>query len=162
MKLSPIQRAILAAHIIANPDIEVAAALDQRDDTTLTALYNLDSGFIVWRDAVQPEEYREALVWTEIDALSIGKARIWEWITQGMTASFDATKGNVRQGLQDAFENTAMTRTQMIALAKEIASVSQSLFATGTGTNADPGVRMVTGLVTIENIGRALNESEAA
>jgi len=162
MALDENQRATLAAHIKANADLDVAAALAQRNDTELTRLYNLDSGFTVWREAVQPEEYREALVWTEIDALPAGKARIWEWITQGMTVSFDATKDNVRKGLADAFDGNMTTRGQMLAVAKELATVNQSIFATGTGTNADPGVRVATGPLTILDVGRALNENEAA
>ena len=136
--------------------------LVQRNDTELTRLYNLDSGFIVWRESIQPEEYHQALVWTEVDSLTAGKARIWEWLTQSMTASIDATKINVQQGLADVFPSDETTRGQLLALAKELASVSQSIFATGAGTNANPGIRVVTGKLTIDDVGRAINEREAA
>lgn len=159
MALDITQRTTLAAHIRANADPDVVAALAGRNDTELTRLYNLPSSFIVWREAVPPEEYREQMVWTEVDGLQAGKARIWEWITQNMTLAIDATKANVRQGLADVFPSNQTTRGQLLSIAKEAASMAESLFATGTGTDAAPGVRVVRGPITTTDVGKALNEN---
>lgn len=153
------QRSILAAHIRANTDPDVIAALAQRNDTELARLYNLDSAFIVWRESIEPNEYREQMVWTEVDGLQAGKARIWEWITQNMTMPIDATKANVRAGLAEVFPANQSTRGQLLAIAKEACSLAESIFATGTGTDASPGVRTFVGNVTITDIGKALNEN---
>lgn len=154
------QRTILAAHIRANTDPDVVAALSIRNDKTLAKLYELPSEFIVWREAIRPEEYREVMVWTEVDGLQAGKARIWEWITQQMTKAIDATKANVRAGLAEVFPANQATRGQLLAIAKEAATVAQSVFATGAGTEESPGVRTFRGKVSIQEIGIALNENQ--
>lgn len=159
MALTKEQRTTLAAHIRASSDPAVVAALAIRDDTTMTALYNADSSFIVWRESISPEEYRDKMVWTEVDGLQVGKARIWEWITQNMTMPIDASKDNVRAGLAEVFPSNQTTRGQLLSIAKEPASLAESIFATGTGTEASPGVRTFVGSITIEDVGRALNDN---
>ena len=157
--LTETQRTTLAAHIRANTDPLVVDALAIRNDTELARLYNLDSAFIVWREAIQPSEYREAMVWTEIDGLQVGKARIWEWITQNMTMAIDATQDNVRAGLGEVFPANQDTRDALLTIAKEAASVAEEVFATGIGTVASPGMRVFVGNVTDTDVSKALNEN---
>lgn len=160
MPLKKAQRAILAAHVLASQDPQVIAARTAagRNDTELTRIYNLPSSFIVWKESITPTEYRDVLVWTEIDALTNGKARIWEWLTQGMTVNIDMSKAATRQGVTDAFGAGSATRTALIAAAKVSATLAESIFATGTGTGATPGKRTFSGLITTEDMGRAMNE----
>ena len=146
------QRILLAADIRASTDADVIAALAIRNDTELANLYNLDSTLEVWREAVQPEEYREAMDWTEVDNLPAGKARIWEWITENMMRSFDATKANIRAGLNEAWNGT--TETNLIALSKEFCSVAEKIYA---DTTASPATRDFVGNVTANDVGLALN-----
>lgn len=159
MNLTAAESTTLAAHIRANINPDVVAALAIRNDTELARLYNLASTFIVWREVITPIEYREQIVWTEVDTLTVGKARIWEWITQDMTADIDATKINVRSGLAEVFPANQTTRDQLLSIAKEAASIVEEIFATGTGTTADPGIRTQIGPVTINDIGTALNNN---
>jgi len=159
MSLSESQRTTLAAHIRANTDQDVIDALAIRNDTELTRLYNLDSDFVVWIENLAPSQYREAMVWTEIDGLQAGKARIWEWITQNMTMSIDATKTNIRAGLAEVFPSNQVTRGNLLAIAKEPASVAESIYATGTGATGNPGVRDFVGTITTTDVGRALNDN---
>ena len=151
------QRATLAAALRADTDPDVVAALAIRNDTELTRLYNLPSTFIVWRTDLQPAEYREAVVWTEVDALTVGKARIWEWITQQMTVPIDASKANVRTGIADCWATNTTSRANLLAAAKRAATKAEKLFATGTGTTATPGTMGWEGQITTEDVGRALN-----
>jgi len=153
------QRALLAADICASTDPEVEDALAIRNDTRLAELYNDASLFVVWRTTVPVEEYRDALVWTEVDSLTAGKARIWEWITGQMTLPLEPSKAEVRQGLADVWSVSSATRPALIAIAKRFATVCESLFATGTGTDATPGTLTFEGAVTIQDIGQALNEN---
>ena len=157
--LNETQLITLAADIRASADQAVIDALAIRNDTELTRLYNLDSTFIIWREALPVDEYREAMVWTEVDGLQVGKARIWEWITQNMTLPIDATKANVRAGLGEVFPANQVTRGQLLTIAKEFCSIAEEIYVTGTGTVADPGVRVFVGLITTTDIGRALNEN---
>ena len=159
MALTESQRTTLAAHIRANTDPDVEAALSGRNDTELTRLYNLDSTFYAWRQAVQPNDYRLALDWTEVDNLTAGRARIWEWLTQNMAVSYDASQPNVRQGLNDAFLSSPTTKTAMIAASKRFATVAEEVYVSGTGTEGSPGDLDFVGRVTTTDIGRALNEN---
>lgn len=161
MALTESQRVILAADIRGSSDPDVVAALAIRNDTELTRLYNLDSSpnFFVWRESIEPDEYREALDWTEVDNLTAGKARIWEWITQNMTFSIDATKTNVRAGLGNAFQTSNSSKAGLLAIAKAVASRAEALFATGDGSSGSPGVRSFIGKITTLDVGLALNEN---
>ena len=154
--LTTAQQTTLAAAIRADTDPAVVAALDIRNDVLLAELYNAASTFIVWRTNITPNEYREAIVWTEVDALTAGKARIWEWVTQQMTAPIDASKANVRQGLMDCWASNTTTRTQLTAAAKRTATKAEKLFATGTGTTATPGTLGWEGTLSYTDIGVAL------
>ena len=158
MTLSNAQFTTLANHIRANTDPDVVAALAIRNDTELARLYNLDSSFYVWRTSVTPDEYRGAMVWTEVDTLNAGNARIWEWVTNYFTGNLDASDANVRQGIADAFGAGTTTRANLLALGKRLASVYESVFSTGTGTEATPGIAVVDGQVTLTQISKALNQ----
>jgi len=159
MALTTAQRTTLAAHIRASVDPDVVAALAIRNDTEMTRLYNLDSAFVVWRSSVPPSEYRDAIVWTEVDGLTVGKARIWEWVTENMTIPINTSSANVRQGLADAFAQNTTTRANLLAIAKRNATVAESLFAAGTGTTQTPGTLGFEGSITIEDVGRSLNDN---
>jgi hypothetical protein len=158
MSLTDAQYTTLANHIRANIEPEVVAALAIRNDTELAKLYNLDTDFYVWKTSITPDEYRGAMVWTEVDTLNAGNARIWEWITNYFTGNLDASDANVRQGIADAFGAGTTTRANLLALGKRLASLYEEVFATGTGTEATPGTMVLQGPVTTKIIGKALNE----
>lgn len=151
------QQQTIAAHIRANTDPAVVAALAQRNDTALADHYNSASSFVVWRTSIRPDEYRDAIVWTAVDGLTAGKARIWDWITAGMTLPIDASKTNVRQGIADAWGATSATGIALTALAKRAASRAENLYTTGIGTNAIPGLLGWEGPLHYNDVSDALN-----
>lgn len=157
MALTPEQRAVLRTAILSDTDAAVIAARTVRNDTELARLYNLPGTFIVWRSSIPVAEYREAVTWTEVDALTVGKARIWEWLTGNMVLPLDASKAGVRQGLADCWGAATTTRGALLAIAKRSATKAEQLFASGTGTAGAPGTLVFEGFVTIEDVGRALN-----
>ena len=155
--LTTAQQTTLAAAIRADTDPAVVAALDIRNDVALAELYNAASTFIVWRTNVQPDEYRDAITWTEVDALTTGsKYRIWEWLTMSMTAPINFARLNVRQGLTDCWASNTTTRTNLLTIAKRAATKAEKLFATGTGTTATPGTLGWEGTLSYTDIGVAL------
>ena len=154
--LDEAQRVILATHMRANTDADVVAALAIRNDTELTRLYNLESTLEVWRESVTPEEYRKGIDWTEVDNLTIGRARIWEWITGNMTRSVNATDENDRDGIVEAFKNAVVTKANLIVIAKEVCNVTEEIYA---DTTASPATRVFVGTLTIADTGNALNEN---
>jgi hypothetical protein len=160
MALTTAQQTVLAAHIRANTDAEVVAALAGRNDTELTRLYNLDSTFVVWRPTVAVEEYRDALDWTEVDNITAAKARIWEWVTGNMTLSLETGKPNVRAGLAQVWAVNSDTRAALLAIADRLATLAESLYATGTGSAASQGALVFEGSISTNDVGRALNDNQ--
>lgn len=155
MILTNAQKQTLANHIRSNLDPAVVDALTRGAHGEISDIYNQESSFIIWRESIEPSEYKEALVWTEVDGLQAGKARIWEWLTEQMTAPIDASSANVRQGLSDVFPQS--TRGNLLAIAKTPASLAQSIFATGDGTTSSPGTLVVKGKLTTSDVGDILN-----
>jgi len=71
-----------------------------------------------------------------VDALTEGKARIWEWVrSSGTIRPF---KANVRQGLADAFGAGSPMGTAILPHLKRLAKRWEQLYATGVGTNGNP------------------------
>lgn len=136
---------ITALKAAAAADPTAAALMTSADDVGLAAWFNAadPSACIVWRHDMSIAEANAALVWTEVDALTVGKARIWEWM-HGL-AVLDARQANVRQGLADAFANATATRAALTALAKRSASRAEKALASGACTNAAPSIMTFVG-----------------
>ena len=63
--------------------------------------------FYVWRDAVTLDEIQNnGFQWVEVDSLTAGKARIWEWMFDS-TGRTNPTKQNVRAGIEECWKGTA-------------------------------------------------------
>lgn len=163
MALTEEQRVTLAAHIQANTDPDVVAALAIRNDTEITRLYNLDSSFWVWRRNVPVTDIEQnGFAWSSIDEVPDTKWRIWERLTAYGTIDF--SKPNVRQGLIDFSKDVngvAITalRDSIIPYTKRLATVAESVYATGTGTESVPGDLDFEGQITTTDVGFALNEN---
>lgn len=133
---------ILAMHnaVIANP--EANAILKTGNYMALKDYLNSLSNpaFKIWRTNVDPVEIMQnGMDWTRVDNLSVGKARIWEWLTKLPT--FNAAKPNVRAGIDAAWVGTAAdlaVRANVYTHCKRTAYNSEKIMATGTGTDASP------------------------
>jgi len=147
--LTDAQKATLKAHILATP--EAAAFYAQGDLGQLANYYNVlaSPAFIVWKTNVNPDEImRNGMDWTRVDNLSIGKARIWDWLTK--LGAFDASRVNVRAGIDATWVGTAAdlaVRAQVYTHCKRQATVLEKLFATGTGSDAVPATLVVEGAI---------------
>ncbi len=93
--------------------------------------------WFVWNTNVLAEDVmNNGFVWSTVDQLNAGKARIWEWLTR--FGSFNPSKPNVRQGLADAFGANSPMASGIITHCKKESSLVQKLFSSGTGSNAVP------------------------
>lgn len=97
--------------------------------------------WVVWRTAVSLSEVMQnGFDWARVDNLSIGKARIWEWMFL-QAGTIDPSKTNVRAGIDACWIGTApdlAVRAAVYAHCKLNASRAQKIFSTGTGTDATP------------------------
>ena len=113
--------------------------------------------FIVWRtDVTLDEIMRNGMDWARVDNLSVGKARIWDWM--GRLGQFDASKPNIRAGIDACWAVTAAdlaVRAAVYVHCKRSATRAEALFATGTGTDASPATMTFEGALTADDVQQA-------
>lgn len=139
--LTPAQLATLKAAIEADP---VLNAYPKNSDGAYDIAAALDvpaePAFIVWKTNVSVDEImRNGMAWERVDNLSVGKARIWDWL--GRLGSFDSSRANVRAGIDAAWAGTAAdlaVRAAIYVHCKRSATKAEKILATGTGTDAVP------------------------
>lgn len=137
---TPAQVTTIKAAIAADQVMAAASPSDDGSDV-IAALFNVvQPTYIVWKTAVEADAImRNGMDWTRVDNLSIGKARIWEWLTR--LGTINASKPNVRAGIDATWVGTAAdlaVRAQVYTHCKRPATRLEQLLATGTGTDASP------------------------
>lgn len=149
--MTPAQLTALRAAVFLDP---TAAAFFQAPGNAagLQAYLNGTSTFVAWRTAVtQDEIMQNGFDWTRVDNLGVGPARIWEWLFANEAKSINPTKANVRAGIEAVWKGTAAdlaVRAAVYVHCKRFATVAEKMLATGTGTDANPGLRTFEGEVT--------------
>lgn len=141
--LTPAQTASLKAAIIA--DSNLASQKATRDTQAIANYLNTASAFVVWRTSLSVDEVmRGGIDWTRVDNLTVGKARIWDWMSR--LGSFDCSRPNIRAGVDAAWVGTAAdlaVRSFVYAQCKRPATWFEKVFATGAGSDATPGLLTV-------------------
>lgn len=156
------QQQTLAAAIRASSDPAVVAALAIRDDMTLTNWCNSASTFVVWKTRAAQDELMQlsGFDWVQIDNLTTGQARIWEWLFANNERAINPSKAQIRAGIGECWKGTAgkvAVGTAVLAGCKRFATMVEKLFATGTGTDATPGALTFDGSVGLTEVSIALN-----
>lgn len=105
--------------------------------------------FVVWKTRVSRDEIMQnGFDWVQVDNLTVGKARIWEWLFDNGQNSINPAKLNVRAGIDEAWKGTAAmlaVRDAVYVHCKRNANVLEKIFATGTGTPVSPATMGVEG-----------------
>ena len=148
-------------YLLLRQDIAADATLAEVPQTAAGAMfvaetYNLPAApdYWVWKTSVAPEIYTGAtsIIWTAVDQLAGGKARIFEWMTGGLTQAINAADPNIQAGIREAFGPGSQTTANLLALARRLASRAEQLYATGTGTPAAPGTMTFEGAIQWEDV----------
>lgn len=151
MILTTAQLQAVKAWVIANQSsIFGQAAVD-----ALNALAS--PAFIVWRTSVPMSEIMlNGFNWTRVDNLSIGKARIWDWMKDaGVGQTIDPSKPNIRAGIDAVWVGTQAdldVRAAVYVHCKRSATVCEKLLATGTGSDAVPATMGAEGSITLDQV----------
>lgn len=150
--LTPEQRNTLKIAIQADAG---ADAFYQIGDLTGLADYlnaQFSPAFIVWKTSVGLTEIIDnGFDWVRVDNLSIGKARIWEWLFDNEARTINPAKVNVRAGIDETWKGTQAdldVRAAVYAHCKRPATWFERVFATGTGTTAVPANLVVEGPIS--------------
>jgi hypothetical protein len=158
--LTPEQMAVLKADILADP---ILAAFPMHSDGAwaIAVLYNLAAApeWTVWKTDVDPEDImRNGMDWTRVDNLSVGKARIWDWMTK--LGTFNAAKANIRSGIDAVWVGTTAdlaVRAMVYTHCKREATRIEKLFSTGTGTTEAPATMTFEGQIQYQDVLLARN-----
>lgn len=99
---------------------------------------------ILWRTQVTQDEIMlNGFDWARVDNLSVGKARVWEWLFANEAKSINPSKANVRAGIDQTWVGTAAdlaVRAAVYAHCKRTATRAEKMLASGAGTDASPAV----------------------
>ena len=156
--MTPAQLTILKNYITSDPVLN-AYPMDGDGLNAVADALNAASNpaFYVWKSSVSVDEImRGNLDWSQVDNLSVGKARIWDWMTR--LGSFNPSKQNIRAGIDAAWVGTAAmlaVRATIYALCNRPATVAEKLLATGTGTTTDPALLGLEGKITANDVDAA-------
>lgn len=152
MALTDAQKATLKAAILADSG---AAPLYTNGDLTGLADYlnaPASPAFIVWRTDVPTKDIKKAINWSEYIGRSVGERGAFELIiSNGIVNAADL---NVRTGFTDIFSGPsgANTRAALTAIAKRTATRAERVLATGTGSDATPGLLTFEGLLPVSDL----------
>jgi hypothetical protein len=139
MALTAEQKATLKTNILATPDLNTI--YENGDLQALASALNTTASpdFYAWRNSVSQDEIMQnGFDWVRVDNLSVGKARIWEWLFKNATVSINPSKPNVRAGITEAWKGTAQdvaVRHVVFQHCQRKVSRVERMFATGTGTS---------------------------
>jgi hypothetical protein len=136
--LTDAQKLTLKAAIQADPS---ANAIYVNGDLTGLADYlnaAVAPAYWIWRSAVTWDEITQnGFDWVRVDNLSVGKARIWEWMFKNASQSINATKANIRAGIVEAWKGTVAdlaVQAVVFGHCQRPATWIEKLFAVGAGT----------------------------
>lgn len=150
--MTPQQLATLKAAILADPSAE--AFYTNGDLSGLAEYLNTDANpaFVIWRDSVAQDEITQnGFDWVRVDNLSVGKARIWDWLFKNLATSIDPSKTNVRAGIDEVWKGTAAdlaVRAAVYTHCKRNASRFEKVFATGVGATDNPATAALVGPIS--------------
>lgn len=155
--LTVAQAQTLKTAILADP---ILAAQPMNDDGhfAIAAAFNLlaSPAFTVWKTSSSVDDImNNGFVWAAVDGLTVGKARIWDWMTK--LGAINPSKANVRQGLIDAFGLGSVMAISILPYLKRLATRAEKLFAAGTGSDASPGTMTFEGLISYQDVSQARN-----
>ena len=152
MALTTEQQAALRAYIDSVP---AWAALPNDSSSALLIAQAMqaeaDPAFVVWRTSVSKDEIMQnGFDWVEVDNLTVGKARIWEWLFDNGASAINPSKANVRAGIAECWKGTAAklaVQSAVLDHCKRNANILEKVLATGTGSDASPATMGYEGTV---------------
>lgn len=164
MSLTSPQKAIIKAEIEAD---QVLNAYPNDSDGAFAIAAALNQAatpdFYVWKSSVAVNDIMQnGFDWTRVDNLTVGKARIWEWMCS--VGVLHPNQANVRAGILAVFTTAGDLATRQAAFnhCQKLATRAEKLLATGTGTTTtDQGVGPATmgfeGILSYQDVYEARN-----
>ena len=165
--MTPSQITALRSVCLATP--AAAAFFNQNGAAGLRAYLNAPSDpvWIAWRSQVSQDEIMlNGFDWARVDNLSVGKARVWEWLFDNQAKSINPSKPNVRAGIETVWVSGVAAdlavRNAVYAHCKRTATRAEKMLGTGTGTDATPGFMTFEGEVSDHDAGMLIFKDDGS
>jgi hypothetical protein len=162
LQLTTEQQTLLRNYVLADPVFSVLPANNSSALQIAEAL-NLPTNpaFIVWKTNVTKAEITKdpGFTWTLVDNLTVGKARIWDWLFDNASSSIDPSSSHIRAGIDECWKGTAQmvaVRDAILALCKRTANGIEKILSTGTGSTVDPAVLSAQGTLVYLDVVKAM------
>ena len=161
MSLTTQQQATLKAFVEADATLNLIPHTQDGAWSVAEALKSAATPeFTVWRTSVTQDEIMlNGFDWTRVDNLTVGPARVWEWLFNNGNRSINPSKINVRAGIDAVWKGGAAdlaVRAAVYVHCKRSANVLEKLFSTGTGTTASPATMAVEGSIPYNEVVSAM------
>lgn len=158
MALTPEQQATLKAYIASVPELAAQPNTNVGNSNIALVLNaNASPDFFLWRTDVTSDEIGNAWSGNDIDGMSSLNMQRLQLLLASSSGTFDMSRVDRRAGFENPFgsnQNNA-SRVAMRAVWKRLALIIEKLFATGTGSNADPAVPTWQGPISPDEIEQA-------
>ena len=156
MALTPAQLQTLKAAIAAETDPAFIPFRQAGDEQGMANWYNQPSTFVVWRTSVPLSDVAANVDGVELVGLTAVKLAAYQSLL--LAGSVNPSKDRLRAGFDQVFSAAggATTRPLLLALWKRFALRGEKVYATGTGSDATPGLLAFEGQITAQNISDAL------
>lgn len=164
-QLTPEQAATFAADVAADPVLSLLPANNADSAFAIAEAYKASASgeWIVWKTSVVLYEIMQnGFDWARVDNLSVGKARIWEWMFDNEARTCNPARPNVRAGIDATWVGTAAdlaVRAAVYTHCKRQANRLEKLLSTGTGSTASPATMAVEGVLSYSEVAAALGWS---
>ena len=139
----------IKAAIAADPAMATITQTPSGPEVIASLFNTAEPAYFVWRTDVAVDEImKNGMDWTRVDNLSIGKARIWEWMSK--LGTFNAAKPNIRAGIDATWVGTTAdlaVRDAVYVHCKRNATRLEKLLTTGAGTLITPSLLVYAGKV---------------
>lgn len=164
MALTSAQKTALKAAITADNVLKLIPNTPD-GNFEIAAAFNAQASpdFYVWKSEVDITEIMQnGFDWTRVDNLTVGKARIWEWMS--IAGKVHPDQANVRSGILACFSAAGDSATRLAAFnhCQRLATRAEKLFATGSGTTTTdqavgPALMSFEGQISYNDVGEARN-----
>lgn len=160
MALTPAQQTTLKAAILADGTLN---AFPNTSDGAagIAALLNVDSSpaFIVWKTNVSLTEVGDHIDGVELSNLTTAESNRMQVIASYSVDGVNPSVIDRRAMFDDIFNGAggATTQASLLALWKRTATAGEKIFATGTGSDADPATLDFEGQLSYQDITTARN-----
>lgn len=158
--LTTAQLQLIKAAILADPALDAQPNNSDGAFAIAAALNQVAvPDYIVWRSSVTQDEITQnGFTWTEVDNLTVGKARIWEWLFANSAGAFNPSKANVRAGIIECWSGTAgklAVQASVFVHCKRAATRAEKALATGAGTTLAPSNMSYEGDLSYQDVEQA-------